>query len=269
MSDSAKRMIEQANDPKLILTPQVNQWMMTKYDRFTPEAIAQVAAAYSKPPRDRSRSFSASAAGTCLRKQELTFLGKPQKKPLPAAQEIFSIGTALHQMWQTRLLSAGLIEDIEVPLFWPKMLSKGSADGRGFVKWETTNPKYMKREFILELKTMGAWAWDQTMEKGMPKDEHMAQIHRYMLVSGIDLAIYIMVDKGNHAKPGGWHEIVIEADPVWMQKSRDELEALVEAAKTETLHDIKPHCKLKMGSEYKYCPFKGANGPCFTTTEWE
>jgi hypothetical protein len=148
------------------------------------------------------------------------------------------------------------------------MLSKGSADGRGFVHWTTTDPKFMNREFLIEIKTMGSFEWDKTMLAGHPKDEHMAQMHRYMLASGIDMCIYLMVDKGNHSKLG-WHEMVIESDPEWLEKSKKELDELVNAAKTETLHEIKPKCKLKMGSEYGYCPFKGANGPCFTTTSWE
>lgn len=267
MSDTAKRMVEQAGDPGLILTPMINEWMMEHHDNFTPEAIAKVREAYDKPPRKRAGSFSASSAGTCLRRQELTFLGKPQIKPLPATQEIFSIGTALHQMWQTRLLSANLIEEIEVPLFWPRMLSKGSADGQGYVWWETTDPKYQGRQFLLELKTHGQWTWDKTMDNGI-SDTHLAQMHRYMLVSGIDLCVYLMVDKGNHSK-AGWHEIVVEADPELLDQSRQELDKLVKAAQTKTLHPILSQCKMSAGP-FKGCPFGGTkSGVCFTTERWE
>lgn len=266
MASKADLYVDQANDPNLILTPMLNDWMIKHNDKFTTEAMDTVWKAMTTPPRDRSASFSASAAGTCLRKQEFGYLGKPRIKPTPQQQEIFTTGTWEHAKWQARLLSANLIEEIEVPLFWPKMLSKGSADGRGFIWWDTTDPKYKGREFILELKTMGSWAWNKTMADGKPKAAHLAQIHRYMLVSGIDLAVYIMIDKANVSNQG-WHEMIVEADPKLLDASKKELEELVVAAKNKKLHPIQAECRLKQG-DYRYCEYRGKDGVCFSTKEW-
>lgn len=154
MTNSLKMMMEQENDPGLILTPRISEYMMVHKDNFTHEAMERVWKELTKSGRVRSGSFSASSAGQCLRRQELSFLGKPQKPYFPNLQEVFTEGTFMHAMWQARLLSAGLIEDIEVLLEWPEKNSMGSMDGRGYVHWETINPKWRNREFILELKAL-------------------------------------------------------------------------------------------------------------------
>jgi hypothetical protein len=268
MTNSIKKINAQEVDPTLILTPRINEWMLKqKENLYTEEALARVWQEMIKPGRNRSASFSASSAGVCLRRQELAFLGKPEKPHLPKQIEVFQAGHWYHRRWQAMLLSANLIEEIEVPLFWPKYLSKGSADGRGFIWWETTNPNYHNREFILEIKSVGAHMWQKYLDLGRPSDEHLKQMHRYMLVSGIHLAIYIMIDKGNQGSDG-WVEYVVEADPKLLEESKQELEELKRAAETKTLHPIKPYCRIRQGKEYNYCPFNGKDGPCFQTKEW-
>ena len=267
MATKADIFVEQHNDPKLVLTPMINQWMFDHNDRFTPEAMETVYKAMTTPPRDRSKSYSASSAGTCLRRQELGFLGKPRRPADPHLQDIFTTGSWEHAKWQARLLSANLLEEIEVPLFWPKMLSKGSADGKGFVWWDTVDPKYRQREFLIEIKTANSFYLNKILESGKPTSGHLAQMHRYMLVSGIDMCIYFLVDKsGTTAKP--WYEIVVEADPEMLNKSQEELDQLVRAAEEKKLHPIKPGCKLTVDPEYRSCDYRGKTGPCFTTEEW-
>lgn len=263
-----KSVIAQQKDANLILTPKINEYIMTHgQQKFTPEALDRVFAELKKPGRKREASFSASSAGQCLRRQELSFLGKQQKPYFPALQEVFDEGTWMHAMWQARLLSANLIEDIEVPLVWPKYTSKGSADGKGYVWWETANPKWRNREFILELKTVGAHAWNKKAEFG-PSDDHLAQMNRYMLVSGIDLYIYIIIDKGNTSGLG-WKEFVGEANPQDLEKSRKELEELNSALEKKELHPLLPGCKIGQGTTYTSCPFSGKDGPCKTTKRWQ
>lgn len=271
MSKNLKTINEQEKDPKLLLTPKINEWMLKYHDRFTDEAMERIWKELTKPGRDRTRSFSASSAGTCLRRQELAFLGMPQKPVFPALQETFTNGHFAHAQWQARLLSANLLEDIEVPLFWPNYISKGSADGRGFVWWEPVNKDWAGQEYLVEFKTVGYYAWDKMVsgaEKGEIKLEHLKQMHRYMLVSGIRLCSYILIDKAN-VSGLGWREFVVEADDEMLAESQRELEELKWAAENETIHPILPHCKMGMGSEYKYCPFTGKDGPCKTMNGWE
>lgn len=266
MTQTLKSMIKNTEDESLVLTPMINDWLMHhSNDPIDPKIMDRVMGVMTIPPRIRSRSFSASAAGNCPRRQELAFIGAAEKPHYPALRNTFLDGHFRHRRWQIMLLSANLLEDIEVPLEWPKYHSKGSADGRGYIWWETADPKWQGKEFIWEHKGVGSRMWD-TLSKN-PKEDHIKQVHRYMLVSGIHTTIITYEDKGNH-EGVGWKEFVIEADPLLLEESRDELESLNDAYLKKNLHPIKPGCKLKTGSEYLYCPFGGKNGPCLTTTEW-
>jgi len=270
MTNNFKTILEQEKDKKLILTPRINEYVMSHAGSLYSEAaLERVWHEMVKPDRERSGSFSASSAGQCLRRQELAFLGKPQAPIFPALRETFESGHWYHRRWQALLLSAGLIEEIEVPLFWPKYTSKGSADGRGFIHWETADPKYQGREFILEIKSVGAFAWNKKAEEG-PSEEHIMQMHRYMLVSGIHLCIYVIIDKGNTSGLG-WKEFIIEADPARLKKSEDELIELNKALEQKKLHPLLTQCKLGQGSTYAQCPFTGSEkngGVCKSTKEW-
>ena len=267
MTKDLKTILEQETDPKLLLTPRINEWMLEHPGNlYTQNAYDRVWAELTKPGRDRSGSFSASSAGQCLRRQEFAFLGKPQKPVFPALRTVFEIGTWTHAQWQALLLSAKLLDDIEVEYKWPRMNSMGSADGVGHVWWESTNPLYRGRNYGVELKTVGEFAWKKKAEEG-PSSDHLDQVHRYMLVSGIDLFSYIIIDKGNSSGLG-WKEFVIERDPKLIEKSEKELEELNKALKIKKLHPLLTECKIGTGPIYKQCPYGGREGVCKTTKNW-
>ncbi len=262
-------MIADAQNPKLILTPMLSKFMMEHGDKpFSPEALKRVFAELSKPGRDRSGAFSSSSAGSCLRQQEFGFIGVSQDQIIfPHLRDVFDTGTWLGAMYQARLLTANLIQDIETPYPWPKMRSKGSTDGVGYVWWETVDPEYMGLDFILELKTVGSFVYKKAVENPTPKDDHMKQIHRYMLVSGIHLTIVIYIDKGN-STGDGWHEFVVEAEPELLEESRLELKELNKAVDSKTLHPRLPPCEMGLNvAPYTTCPYGGAQGVCKKTTK--
>lgn len=269
MTNSIKKMALQAADPNLLLLPKINEYLLAHGgQKFTQEAMERVWQELTKPGRNRARSFSASSAGTCLRRQEFTYLGYPQKGHMPSQQIIFDIGTWTHAQIQAMLLSANLIDDIEVPLEWPKMHAMGSMDAQGHVWWEPANPAWKDQDFICEFKTVGAHQWEKKIELGRPSDDHLAQIHRYFLVSGVRLCSYILIDKGGQGNQG-LVEFVVECDDDLLEASKQELEDLNEARENEKLHDLLPGCKIGTGRTYAYCPFRGKDGVCKTTTEWK
>lgn len=260
--------MEQAKDPDLILTPMLNDWLMQHSDdAIDPAIMDRVMGVMTVPPRVRSGSFSASSAGQCLRAQEFQYLGKPKKPNYPWLRNIFQDGHFRHRRWQINLLSAGLLEEIEYPLAWPKYNSKGSADGKGYIWWDTANPKYKGKEFIWEHKGVGYRVWEKHTAPGKPIYKHIQQVHRYMLVSGIHLAIITYEDK-EVAGNDGWKEFVIEADPELLKESAKELKELKNASDTQTLHPILPKCTLRTGTEYLNCDFSGKDGVCLNTTLW-
>lgn len=266
MSKDIKTILEQEKDKSLLLTPRINEYIMENAGSlYTKEAMERVWQELTKPGRKRSGSFSASSAGQCLRRQELALLGKPQAPIYPALIEVFESGKWYHARWQALLLSANLLEDIEVSLDWPKYTSKGSADGRGYVHWEPSNPAWKDREYLIELKSVGEFAWAKKAQG--PSEDHLKQMHRYMLTSGIHMCVYLVIDKGN-ASGLGWKEFVIEANPKRLEESENELIELNKALEKKKLHPLLTECKLGKGYKYTSCPFTGRNGPCKSTKGW-
>lgn len=276
MSTSQKKMIEAEQDDSLILTPLVNEWLMHHSNDAWPDWVAdRMAEEMKKVPRDRSGSFSASAAGTCLRRQEFSFLGKRENKVIfPQLHNLFNDGKWRHLRWQAMLLTAGLLEDIEVPLSWPRMLSKGSMDGRGVVPNTVRNKAWRGLEYGFELKGVGH-PYDTYTKRDVPIDSHMAQIHRYFVTSGLPLFVVIYESKQTQE----WKEFVVEPIPELMEASLKELEELRSAVDKQELHAILPECMpgkiatkgaVKQNqSTFRNCPFGGTkDGVCRTTERW-
>lgn len=266
MASSMKQVLIQQNDPKLLLLPKINEHLIQHgNEKFSAPAMEKVWGALTTPPRNRVASFSSSSSGVDLRHQELAYLGYPQTQTvMPDLQVIFTIGHWLHAMTQGLLLTAGLIQDIEVPAQSPEHYTKGSMDGEGFVWWDTINPAWRGQPFLLEAKTVGQWAWDKKVKLGRPSDDHLAQIHKYMWLTGIRLCSYLMLNKGG----GGdaMVEFVVEADPKLLQAAQDEMEALKLAVDTQTLHAQSGECRLGLKGA---CPYGGKSGYCSSVTKWE
>lgn len=265
MKSYVDKLIEQQNNPNLLLLPKINEHLFYHgNDKFSQKAMERVWGALTTPPRNRSASFSSSSAGADLRHQELAYLGYPQKANLPPLQIIFTIGHWLHAMSQGLLLTADLIQDIEVPVPMPEYYAKGSMDGQGYVWWNTANPAWQNQDFCIEIKTVGSHVWQKKVDVGKPSPDHMAQIHRYFLASGLRICSYLLVDKGSWGSDG-IVEFVVEADDDLLEESRRELEQLKWAVDNKTLHPQSAACK---SSAKNSCPYGGKNGICGTTFEW-
>jgi hypothetical protein len=259
-----KQVLQQQSDPNLLLLPKINEYLLQHgNEKFSTNAMKTVFDALTTPPRNRTASFSSSSAGTDLRHQELAFLGYPQSQTvMPDLHIIFMLGHWAHAMTQGLLLSANLIQDIEVPVGDPEFYSKGSMDGEGYVWWDAANPKWRDQPFILEAKTVGQWAWDKKVKLGKPSEDHLAQIHRYMLLTGIRLCSYLMLNKGGGNE--GMVEFVVEADQKLLDKSKRELEELKKAVETQTLHPQSDKCRIGLSG----CIYGGKKGFCGTVKDW-
>lgn len=251
----------------LIITPTLNQHLMQHGDDPLPEDIAQLI--YEQlvtKPRDRSRSFSASSAGDCYRAQELGFLGIPQVGAIdPRLANIFNDGKWRHLRWQAMLLHAGLIEAIEVPHWWRRMLSRGTLDGKGTVSDDHPRTAIRGMEFGFELKGTNPFTYAKAVKQ--EKDimaKHKRQIARYLLMTGYDLWVTIYENKATNE----WFEWVEFPDDEYMDEQRQELQELVDAIQSRKLHDMLPQCKIRQGA-FHDCGFGGTpSGPCPKAGDW-
>ena len=266
---SLRTTIELLDDKLRIVTPLLTPWLESHGDDPYPPWVGNtIRKLLVTPPRIRSGFFSASSAGTCLRAQEFGFLGMA---PTPGTREhippelmaVFDNGKWGHLRWQARLLSAGILQQIEVSMTWPNMYSVNTLDGMGIVDAEHPNRKWRNEEFGFELKTVSPFLYPRWVS-GPPQAKHLAQIHRYFLVSGYRLFVIIYENKGTNA----WYEWVIRPDPVLMRQSELELQHLNTAVDRQLFHEPLSSCKIRTGPNWRECPYAGKGGVCETTKRW-
>ena len=266
----------QANDT--VITPRLNQYLLSHQDDPYPQWIADwVALRLALKPRDRSASFSASAGGSCLRRQQLQFLGMPQTGLNDVRlQNIFDDGSWRHLRWQAMLMDAGILftgNDLdnpealgaEHPMQWRSQRLRGTADGYGYVPDNHPVPHWRGKKYGFELKGMNGFMYQRLMGKDSKdiKDEHFAQVHNYFLMEDFDLFVIIYEDKSTQA----WHEWVIEPDEMELKRRRQELSVLNEGIDKQTLEPMLLSCKARRG-EFDDCPFGGEGGSCVRTRDY-
>lgn len=262
------QIIKVVSQSDLIVTPRLNMYLLSgRFDEGLPEDIAKrVYEELIKKPRFRPGTFSASSSGRCLRAQELAFLGlAPEEAIDPRLANIFSDGKWRHLRWQAMLLHAGILQDIEVGLPWPKMRSMNTIDGLGVVPDNHSREKWHGREFGLELKGVNSNPYRTYVKMDdEAKEDHLNQVHRYFLVGGFDLFVILYENKDSQE----WHEWVIEADPVRLDAQRKELETLNRAIDKKALSPMLPECAMHKGATFRFCTFGGRTGPCIHAGNW-
>lgn len=248
-----------------IITHRLNMFLMRNPNLVVDEWVADlIRNEITKQPRDRSKSFSSSAAGTCSRKQIFNYIGIDSGGVNdPQTQNIFYDGTWRHLRWQATLLQAGILSHIEFPLTWDAMKSVGTMDGIGIVPDDHPNVEWRSREFGFELKGMNSYGYKYASASGV-KEDHLNQIHRYFLSGGFDLFVVIYENKDNQE----WTEWVVTPDESRMEAQRLELQSLNEHVSQKTLPLMLPDCAKKQGNNWKWCQFAGETGVCVRRDQW-
>lgn len=255
-----------AGNQRLIVLPRHLRWLA----RHGGEALlpndgregigAMILTQMIEPPRDRTQSFSASSAGACERAQVFGFNGAEAEKPDPQLQSIFNDGKWRHLRWQAMLLQSGILTDIEVPQFWRRMLQRGTMDGQGIVPEDHYVEEWRGEPFGFELKGVNAFQYDGFVKSG-PKEEHLNQVARYFLLSGLELFSIVYENKSTQAA----HEwVVSRRDPGMaerIEEQRQEVESLKSYVDDGTLPPQLPECALGKGA-WKKCQYGGNDGVC-------
>lgn len=256
-----KKLLRALKRSDLILTPSIELALMRQSNRlFSPEVADFVHKQMTTPQRNRSNSFSASSAGYCLRRQIFAYIGVPTEGVGSQLSHIFYDGTWRHLRWQALLLQENLLDQAEFPLDWPAKRSKGSMDGYGRVPMNHPNKEWRGLDFGFELKGVNPFQYNSLVKTGMI-DAHKRQVHRYFLVSGVDLFVVIYEDKATQ----NWQEWVITPDPEWLAEQEDELDTLNQHVDDATLPAVLPECAEGKG-EYKQCPYASM---CLHMKSWD
>jgi hypothetical protein len=188
---------------------------------------------------DRSGRFGASSRGKCERAQVFTYMGMPGGRILdPDTLNLFNDGKWRHLRWQMMGMQSGALTHVEYPLKMDKYRLGSSADGLN--AFDT---------FLFELKGDRNMARLLDQSGGVVR-EHNLQIHTMMLMTGWDVASYVMEDKSTQQ----FREIVVKRDPAIIREVRTELEILNEHVNQRTLPQVLPACARKEGP-YRTCDY--------------
>ena len=262
-----------------IVTRPYRDWLVQIGEQgYPPELAEWVGEQLKRQGRIRWGSFSASSGGTCLRKQELGFLGAETEDISidPVLQNLFNDGKWRHLRWQIALMSSGLMAEAEVPLLWPRKRLIGSADGRLIVPNDHPNENWHGWDCGFELKGMNPYTYQNVArniqeleQRGKDRNlailpEHWAQISRYALVSGWELFSVVYENKSNQQ----WTEFVVQITQEMLDVAEKELDELNRAIDRRELHPMLPECASQQG-QYKYCPYgQNRSGVCPSTKVW-
>lgn len=230
----------QAHQGGLTITPVHERWLADNPNpSYSPQAKQFLADQIGKPDRVRTGSFSPSSAGKCLRRRQFELLGLPRRPFRTSLIQVLHNGTWVHLRWQAAGLSAGWLDEAEVPVAYPELMMKGTMDGR-----LTTGQG-------LEIKSINSNGFRYVMKKG-PKREHQHQITSYALASGITDWVVLYEDKDTNE----YREFNFTPDKEGLGTVRTEYEKLVGATIHNKLIEMKDECWAKQGSEYLQCPFR-------------
>jgi hypothetical protein len=188
--------------------------------------------------KSRAGAFHPSQLYQCPRAQVYGYHDAPTVRQFnPQLQNIFNDGHFRHLRWQVTLLEAGILTDVEVPVYDSVNRIEGSMDGVN-----------TKENWMFELK--GTSQFRQVQQKGaMPA--HIKQVNAYLFVSGIPEAIILYEDKSNQ----NWHEITINKDPKIIDEISEILAELNDAIDNNKLPERLPDCENQTGTTYNSCPY--------------
>jgi hypothetical protein len=223
------------------ITPKLQAWLTNH-----PEGVKVTDPAIMKKVEDILTGVSKSRAGAfhpsqlyqCPRAQVYGYYDVPTVREFnPQLQNIFNDGHFRHLRWQVTLLEAGILTDVEVPVYDPVNRIEGSMDGVN-----------TKENWMFELK--GTSQFKQVQRNGaLPA--HIKQVHAYLFVSGIPEAIIMYEDKSNQQ----WHEITIHRDDKIIDEIKDILSELNYSIDNDQLPQRYADCENQTGSTYNSCPY--------------
>ena len=199
------------------------------------DALVQI---LTRPQRVRTGSFSASSAGTCLRRRQFEYFGLKKAKPGTRSMNIFANGDYVHLRIQVAGLTGGWLRQAEVSVEVPEIMLKGTMDGE--LTWDS----------ILEAKSINSNGFRSVASFGA-KSEHIYQTHAYMLASNLDSAHILYENKDTQEMK----EFRVERDEKVIDLVREEFQKLTDATKEKVLLPMLPQCVKKEGNDYRWCPF--------------
>jgi hypothetical protein len=261
ISKQVVELLEESARDDLIVTPAYNEFLVQWDESYPEHVVDRLREVLTTKQRDRRYSWSASQAGKCMRRQEFAFLGMPTVGQYdPQQRRIFLNGTWVHLRNQATLLSAGILDNIEVTVRKKSQRARCTMDGMG----TAISGRYQGAEFGYELKSANDWAYGHQITKGV-SEATRSQVDFEFLLTGLDLFVIFNENKNNQSI----NEWVILRDEERVYRMADQVKELNRAIDKQRLHSQLRECEkqLRSGEFYK-CPYGGEGGVCASVGSW-
>ena len=223
------------------ITPKLQAWLTNHPEGVkvtSHEVMKRVEEILMEVPKARSGAFHPSQLYQCPRSQVYGYYGAESTREFnPQLQNIFNDGHFRHLRWQVTLLEAGILTDVEVPVFDPVRRIEGSMDGVN-----------TKENWMFELKVTSQF---KVVKQRGAMPAHIKQVHAYLYASEIPEAIILYEDKSNQ----DWIEISIQRDETIIDEIVDILDGLNYSIDNEELPERLPDCENKTGTTYNSCSY--------------
>lgn len=243
------KLIKQVQKTDLLITPRYEEYLISAREILVTDEIAQlVIHEIATPQRDRTNTISASSLGSCPRQQVFKFTPLTPRVALSDAHAYFHDGHFRHLKWQTLMLDAGLLTDVEISVQLPEYNLTGTIDG-------------LNRDegFGWELKGINSRGY-RYLHEGGPKPQHLKQVTAYMMATDIDPWSLVYENKDTNE----WKEFVIYLTHDLVDAVETELKTINTHLAEQTLPPVLEECKQGKGP-FRQCAYAHK---CLTQKGW-
>lgn len=238
-------------NPDLVVSPRHEAWMEKNANPVYSEAALHFGMKEMQKqatPRDRRGTVSASSLGKCLRRQQFTFLGMPERGYTAKGAQILLNGTFMHIRWQMAGLTEGWLARAEVPIGENHLRLTGTQDG---IAHDGT---------VVEFKSINDFGFTSVANFG-PKGEHLFQVGTYLCATDAEKASIVYENKNNQE----YSEHIVHRDSEIETAVYARARALWDHLDNESLVEPMSKCIDQEGFDYTYCPFKDV---CLKVKGW-
>lgn len=243
---SLKQLLRAAQED-LPITVRHERWMSSNPNPiYSPEALSFAEQALRRnvggSRARRARLFRASGMAKCPRSRMFTYLGMPKRLEIDSRLAgIFSMGEFIHLRWQMAGLTEGWLDEAEVSVESSEMNLGGTMDG---VLYDGSG---------FELKSINSNGYRRVMDYG-PKDEHLLQVHAYMILRGGEGQRFSIVYENKDTSE--WREFRVTYDDVIAKRAMDEIDLLADHLGRRELPPMLSACETKEGYVWRGCEFR-------------
>lgn len=256
LSNTLRRMVQAHNestrDP-LGLDAKLQEYFMQedpfKFSKGTRQLILRLLRQGEDPHKRDPEIFHASQAANCRRQQVAVIQHHdewPEKALDLSGMQRTTEGRWSHVKWQAIFFQMGLLSRAEFFVYYKPWKAGGSPDGGLILPWLDK-----KNEFLLEVKSMSRYRFEQALRAGKPEPGHVMQTHTYIQALDLDDIVYLYENRDTQ----DWKIFYQKRDLTVVKNLRRRFRYMQRHIDSGDLP--KPDCALvPQDPMYRWCPIR-------------